>query len=152
MGQKEQYEINGQKYAIHDIEWVMRTPEGIPVVRLHPQTFIPSGRKGWGGVKYGKSVKRVQHLFEVGSETALCGKTQIIDNDSDHFSQTMSDTEYEGRRTVIFGVDDLAWPLEVDPVMRCPQLNVCKTCLKTLSKFEGNEITTQKWREACGVE
>ena len=149
--EKEQYEINGQKYSIIGVDWAMRTPAGIPIVRLHPQTFIVS-HKGWGGVKHGKSVKRAQHLFEVGSETALCGKTQIIDNDSDHFSKTMSDTEYNGQRAVVFGIDDLAWPVEVDAVMRCPQLNVCKACLKALSKFEGNEATIQKWENACGVE
>ena len=70
--QKERYEIAGVKYVVLDAEWAMR--DELPVVKLDPVKFIPSGRVAWGGRKLGKSLKRSSHYFSLGEELSLCGK------------------------------------------------------------------------------
>ena len=141
--QKERYEIAGVKYVVLDAEWAMR--DELPVVKLDPVKFIPSGRVAWGGRKLGKSLKRSSHYFSLGEELSLCGKP-LPENWAKKFANCL-----ERGVTVHFSVSRLAHPIEVDEVMRTPQEEVCKNCLNALAKFEGNEETIQKWVDACKV-
>ena len=137
---KEDYESNGNRYSVLANQYTMRFDE-IPVVRLRPETFVPNGKRGWGGTRLGKSVKRVTHYFAVGSETSLCGKPHI----HTHGQKTM---ENRAGRTTVFGDYDFAWPIEVHSVMSA-HATVCKSCLKALAKADGNDDAIQAWMDAC---
>ena len=137
---KENYESNGNRYSVLANQYTMRF-DGIPVVRLHPETFVPNGKIGWGGTRLGKSVKRVTHYFAVGSETSLCGKPHI------HTHQKTMENR-AGRKT-LFSQDDFAWPIEVHSVMSNYSADVCKSCLKALAKADGNDDAIQAWIDVC---
>ena len=136
----EDYESNGNRYSVLANQYTMRF-DGIPVVRLRPQTFVPNGKIGWGGTRLGKSVKRVTHYFAVGSETSLCGKPHI----HSHGQKTM---ENQAGQKTVFDTQDFAWPIEVQSVMSA-HATVCKSCLKALAKADGNDDAIQAWMDAC---
>ena len=140
MIKKIEYNINGNRYSVLENEYMMRFG-GIPVVRLHPETFVPNGKRGWGGTRLGKSVKRVTHYFTIGSETSLCGKPHI------HTHQK-SMKNREGKKPIFSG-EDFAWPIEVHSVMSNYSDDICKSCLKALAKDDENEDAIQAWVNTC---
>lgn len=136
----EDYESNGNRYSVLANQYTMRF-DGIPVVRLHPETFVPNGKRAWGGRRLGKGVKRATHYFTIGSETSLCGKPHI------HTHQKTMENR-AGRKT-LFSQDDFAWPIEVHSVMSDYSADVCKSCLKALAKADGNDDAIQAWIDVC---
>ena len=138
----EDYESNGNRYSVLVNQYTMRFG-GIPVVRLHPETFAPNGKKAWGGRRLGKSVKRTTHYFTIGSETSLCNKPHIRTH-----QKTMENRA--GQKT-IFSQDDFAWPIEAHSVMSNYSDDICKSCLKALAKDDENDDAIQAWVNVCGV-